>query len=198
MPKFLSAPDLDNASTYGEIGVPESVYTSKVNFKSKLVQEPPCESLALKELLDKDKMIKTFNTTLVRPFFTNYVMLISSTTDPEIPRYAALQIVRSAARNPGSVFLPYWANLIGGYHDKFLHDEKNQRKVSMLIVDSLGQNATPMKIEKAYDLLRWHQNVPRIVIVNGKTPVDWMIENLYLKPTRVLHFNPIAAKTTEY
>ncbi len=139
------------------------------------------------------RQFKRFLKTIEHPTTGHYTMVISSRHEERTSMMCAATIfmraiskhTKSAATTP----LPYMHSIYGGRHDR-LRDEPKFREgvgnVSLLVLTNLAENSTREKIEKARDLMHIYSSVPRILVVSGCDPLEFCLDHLYIKPTRVL------------
>lgn len=73
--------------------------------------------------------------------------------------------------------LPLWHRVLGNYQDP-IRDAKERTNYSMLVLTNVGPDSTNVKIEKVRDILEIHDNIPRIVVVNGSDPVSFFADKL--------------------
>lgn len=84
--------------------------------------------------------------------------------------------------------LPIWHRVLGGYADT-IRDSKERTNTSMLIITNVGPDSTPSKIEKVRDLLELHDNIPRIVVMNGADPITFFAEKIRMSMQFAIFMN---------
>lgn len=86
-------------------------------------------------------------------------------------------------------YIPMWHWLMGGNYDKLRDARESEAKprFNMLFLANLAVNSTQQKIEKARDLLQTHSHLPRVLIVAGGDPLEFCVEQLYMRPRRFVY-----------
>jgi hypothetical protein len=132
--------------------------------------------------------------TLKNPTHGSYWMAIGSDIQDNVASACALAIMQSATlkniSEPHSGARPFYWNLYGGRWDRLRDDAQfrdNLGRIGLLVLTNLTADSTPEKIEKAVDLLQMYSNIPRVLLVSGADPLDFAVNRLYRKPSRVLH-----------
>ena len=79
--------------------------------------------------------------------------------------------------------------LTGGFENKSLNAEP-----SLLVITGLTPNSTPVKLEKARDLLEKHSNIPRIVVMAGEDPITFFMTRLYYSVNSIYYHSSALVK----
>lgn len=86
-----------------------------------------------------------------------------------------------------------WEPLYSSFNNPALMAEP-----SLLIITGLTPNSTPVKLEKARDLLEKHSGIPRIVVVSGEDPVTFFSTRLYSSLNSLyFHSSDLVKRTVE-
>lgn len=80
-----------------------------------------------------------------------------------------------------------WHPIYGGFDNKLL--ENPVQGITMLVLTNLTPNATPVKLEKARDLLEYYSDIPRVVVSAGTDPMSFMCGKLYLPIHALAYFH---------
>lgn len=82
-----------------------------------------------------------------------------------------------------------WHSLHGGFKNPLLDKAADMsRKPTLLVLHNLTPDSTSPKVEKARDLLRYYDGIPRIVVIAGTDPYTFFLTRLYL-PLNGLFFS---------
>lgn len=131
-------------------------------FEGKLVTERP--------------QIESFKTFIGDPSFKGIYSVAGSPDDVQAKYFAAyLTHVHMQAFPQACVV---WHPLYGGFSNQLL--ENPISGVSLLVLYNLTPSSTPVKLEKARDLLEYYNDAARIVISAGTDPVTFMCGKLFM------------------
>lgn len=97
----------------------------------------------------------------------------SAPSDQRAKYFAAFLVQTFLERAPPNVTVK-WENLTSSFDNPALSSEP-----SLLVLSGLTPNSTPVKLEKARDLLERHNSIPRIVVVAGEDPITYFSTRLY-------------------
>lgn len=101
--------------------------------------------------------------------------------------------VASGMQTQGTRSLPYWHRIIGGYRDSLRDADDSTRmrvgRPSMLVLDGVPADSDRDKLTKLYDLLEQFNEVPRVVITGGASPIQFMNERVRLPANRVIYLS---------
>lgn len=113
------------------------------------------------------KQLRLFNEFLAYPNRPVCYCLASAPNDGQAKLLAAWMMQYMMNHERENQLLPLWHDLTGGFENKLIKDPV---PCSLLVVNNVGPDSTPVKIEKLRDLLEIYSRIPRVVVVNGCDP----------------------------
>jgi hypothetical protein len=113
------------------------------------------------------KQLRLFNEFLAYPNRPVCYCLASAPNDGQAKLLAAWMMQYMMNHERENQLLPLWHDLTGGFENKLIKDPV---PCSLLVVNNVGPDSTPVKIEKLRDLLEVYSRIPRVVVVNGCDP----------------------------
>lgn len=127
--------------------------------------------------ISQAKQLQWLEDFLDDPFRPITYCVSSMPHDGQAKLFAAFLMQETYRRITSGKSLPYWHDLTADFGNPLL---KKEISVSMLVLNNVGVNSTPAKIEKLRDLLEAYADKPRIVISTGCDPFMFFTKHLYL------------------
>ena len=129
------------------------------------------------KVISQQRQLDWFEAFLEDPFRPITYCLSSMPHDGQAKLLAAYLMQETFRRVSGSRALPYWHDLTADFGNPLV---KKELSLSMLVLNNVGINSTPAKMEKLRDLLETYADRPRIVISSGCDPFMFFTKHLYL------------------
>jgi hypothetical protein len=142
----------------------------------------------------RPKQIEMFQSMLDDPFRpVNYA--VNSAPDDGKAKLLAAYIMQNALQHHSSfTALPLWVDLTSGFDNPLI---KHKQNPSMLIINNVGMDSTPVKLEKLRDILEVYSDIPRITVVTGTDPYTFFMRKLYLPIHGLAYLTNTAVKRFE-
>jgi hypothetical protein len=105
---------------------------------------------------------------------------VSSAPNDSIAKYFAAYLTQSFLSSVHSSRTAHWESLYGGFDNPAMNI-----KPDFLVINNLTPTSSNTRLEKARDLLEFHSDVPRVVIVSGEDPVTFFSTKLYYEVHRI-------------
>lgn len=143
------------------------------------------------------KQTRWISKLLTTPLSGSPVVAISSYPTDLKAKLLACQILNSAVaiqststtRKLSGKDLPLWHRVFGGYKDS-LRDNFAKKNPSMLVLTNITTESTQIKLEKVRDLLEMYDNIPRIVVLGGVSPVEFFATKLHYPIKYSIYLGP--------
>lgn len=143
------------------------------------------------------RQVRWISKLLNNPLSGSPVVVISSYTTDLKAKLLACQIMNSAiaiqtqtsTRKLSGKDLPLWHRVFGGYKDS-LRDDFTKKNPSMLILTNITTESTQIKLEKVRDLLEMYDNIPRIVVLGGVSPIEFFATKLHYPIKYSIYMGP--------
>ena len=128
----------------------------------------------------------------------DWVLTIGSRQDMDLLQLIGMEFfarcIHHGLDRPAHFPRPYWHVVHGGSYDP-LRDgrpewlEQKIGKVGALVISGATFDAPAVKLEKIRDLLLAYQGIPRIVLVSGGDPLQFVVDKLHRNADRVAFIN---------
>jgi hypothetical protein len=152
------------------------------------------EGLKLKTI-SQAKQIAWLESYLDDPFKPITYCLVSAPHDGQAKLLAAFMMQEAYRQTTSGKSLPLWHDLTASFNNPLLKDHAS---VGVLLLNNVGCNSTPAKIEKLRDILEAYSDKPRIVVANGCDPFMFFTRYLFLALNSCAYLRmDIVKKTTE-
>ncbi len=127
------------------------------------------------KVIKRETQLRHLEEFLDDPFRPVTYCLVSAPNDGMAKLLAAF-MMQHAIINHGQT-LPVWHDLTQSFKNPLLEDNV---RASLLVLNNVGNSATPTKLEKLRDILTHYADVPRIVIATGCDPFAFFTQHLYM------------------
>lgn len=148
-------------------------------------------------LIKKSEQIDDFYDVMAKPFSKPYIYIISGRPDDVRACCVAAMLLIQASivhtqlrdnpDHPDSVYgrlqRPQWVKLSNDFKDN-LHNPS--WKPSFLVLSNITPLSSNVKYEKVRDILEFHDNIPRVVVVNDIDPIAYARTKAFIKPDYVM------------
>lgn len=116
----------------------------------------------------------------------------SAPSDQRAKYFAAFLVQTFLSLAPPNVSVR-WESLTSSFDNPALNSEP-----SLLVMSGLTPNSTPVKLEKARDLLEKHCSIPRIVVIAGEDPITFFSTRLYSSVNNIFfHSSALVKRVVE-
>ena len=145
--------------------------------------------------------LKVLEKTLKKPL-KPFLYVIAGKADAELAKVAALSLMDSyltkcmkhnenITHMDDKMRLPIWHTLYSTLTDS-MRDHKDWMSTlglpGFLVLETLYENSSRGRLDKARDLLSMFSDIPRVLIVVGQDPISYCRTVLYNNPNKVLYF----------
>lgn len=144
-------------------------------------------------LIDESVQFESLEAFKTNPNDPLIYMVAGNPDDSKAKYFAAFlcAIHKEFARHRENII---WENITGGWDNPLL---KKEIEPSMLVISGLAENSTPVKLEKARDLVEKFPNVPRIVVCAGEDPLSFAQVKLHIPCHGLAYFPSKITKTVQ-
>lgn len=142
----------------------------------------------------KPKQMEMFKEAMDHPFRPINFCINSAPDDGKAKLLAAFLMQNALVNHSSFTSLPLWVDLLSGFENPLV---KNKQNPSMLIINNVGLESTPVKLEKLRDLLEVYSDIPRITVVTGTDPYTFFMRKLYLPLHGLVYLTNTSVKRYE-
>lgn len=105
------------------------------------------------------------------------IFCVAGNPDDMMAKYlAAFLVMKHQQAFPNSMVK--WEQLYGGFENKLIKEPVDG--LTMLVISNITPDSTPVKLEKARDLLEHYNNIPRVVVAAGCDPISMLCGKLHV------------------
>lgn len=142
----------------------------------------------------RPKQLQMFHAMIDDPFSPVNFAINSAPDDGKAKLLAAYLMQNALAHHSSYTALPLWVDLTSGFDNPLV---KNKQNPSMLVINNVGMDSTPVKLEKLRDLLEVYSDIPRITIITGTDPYTFFMRKMYLPIHGLAYMTNTAVKRFE-
>lgn len=111
-------------------------------------------------------------------------------------KYFAAYLVLIHLRALGAKANVVWHSLYGGFENKLVSEYADVSAPTMLVLTNLTPISTPLKLEKARDIIERYTDIPRIVVSAGMDPISFLSTRLFLQVNGLAYFSDSLVRQT--
>jgi hypothetical protein len=112
---------------------------------------------------------------------------ISGNPDDSKAKYFAAYLVEAHLKALGSDANVVWNPVFGGFDNPLM--DHDRAPPTMIVLTNLTALSTPMRLEKARDIVEKHPDVPRIVVIAGCDPLSFLATKLFTPINGLAYFS---------
>lgn len=127
------------------------------------------------KVFDSEVQVKSLDRFLENPEYPSVYGVASAPSDQRAKYFAAFLVQNFLESAPLNATVR-WDSLYGSFDNPGMSTEP-----SLLVITGLTPNSTPVKLEKARDLLEKHSGIPRIVVIAGEDPITFFMTKLFYR-----------------